>query len=72
MEFLKSLSFAEIIGYLLPVAAIVFSSFVIKTKAKLKDLIELLKAFSDAIEDNKVDANERQDLVVKAKKLLGK
>lgn len=71
-ELLTSFDAIEVIGYLITAIAFIFGGFFLKAKEKIKVLSNLLSAFSNAIEDNKIDANERQDLVVLAKKLLGK
>lgn len=71
-ELLTSVDWLEVAMYAIPVAAVMFGGFWLKAKAKLKALAELLMAFSNAVEDNKIDANEKTDLVEKAKALLGK
>ena len=71
-ELLSQLDIFDVVVYGIPVAAVVLGGFWIKSKAKIKALAELLTAFSNAVEDNKIDANEKTDLVEKAKALLGK
>lgn len=56
----------------LGIAALVAGAFLALIKSKLKQAIELLSAFSNAIEDNKINANERKDLVEKFKLLFKK
>lgn len=41
-------------------------------KRKLREAIDLLQEASDAIEDNKINANERKDIVEKFKILISK
>lgn len=56
----------------LGIAALVAGAFLSLIKSKLKQAIELLSAFSNAIEDNKINANERKDLVERFKLLFKK
>ena len=71
-ELLSQFDIFDVVVYGIPVLAVVLGGFWIKSKAKIKALAELLMAFSNAVEDNKIDANEKIDLVEKAKALLGK
>lgn len=61
-----------ILSVVLGVLSVVFGSLYTKIQTKLKRAGELLTALADAIEDKKIDANERTDLSAKVKALIGK
>jgi len=63
-ELLLNLDWAEIASAGLAIVVYFFGKFWVKAKP-------LIIAFANAIEDDKIDANERKDLVALAKALLG-
>lgn len=71
-ELLQSLDVGSIINVVLFVLATVFGGGLIKYKNKAKQLIDLIEAVSDAVEDNKVSEKELKDIIAKGKKLIGK
>lgn len=68
------MDWGEIVAYVVAflLGSGLIAGFLTKAKTRIAALAELLAAFSEAIEDNRIDANERQDLVIKARELIGK
>lgn len=62
----------SLISMALGLLSIVAGSFWKLTKNKLKIAAELLTALANAIDDNKIDANEQKELSEAAKRLISK
>jgi hypothetical protein len=71
-SFLSQIDWGSVLNIGLGVLAVVFVGAFAFVKNKLRQAGTLLIAFADAIEDKKIDANERVDLAQKAKALIGK
>lgn len=73
VEALKGLNdWNSIVSIVLGILSLVFGGFLVIFKKKLRQAGELLIAFADAVENDKIDANEKVDLATKAKELFSK
>jgi hypothetical protein len=68
----QQIDISFIINIVLTVLTVVFVGAFAFIKSKLRQAGALLIAVADAIEDKKIDANERVDLAAKAKALIRK
>jgi hypothetical protein len=71
-ELIDAFGWETLFNVILPVVAVVFVGVFVVLKKKLRIAGELLIQVANAIEDNKVDANERKDLALKARELFSK
>ncbi len=71
-SFWSTIDWGTIVNVGLGIFAVVFVGAFTIAKNKLKQLGELAIALANAIEDKKIDANEKIDLAAKVKALLGK
>jgi len=71
-SFWASLDWSTISYIALSIVASIFSGIFVSLKTKLRQLGNLSISLADAIEDKKIDANEKTDLAAKVKELLGK
>lgn len=70
--FFAALEWDTILNVGLGVVSFVFLGGLMVAQDKIRKLGELLVLFADAVEDRKINANEKTDLAKKARELLGK
>ena len=71
-SFLKNIDWPGVLNFVFAVSTVMVSGLFAKVKIKLRQAATLLTKFADAVDDNKVDANEKTELSQAARDLLGK
>lgn len=71
-SFLKNIDWPGVLNFIFAVSTVMVSGLFAKVKIKLRQAATLLTKFADAVDDNKVNANEKTDLSQAARDLLGK
>lgn len=73
MDTVKSfITWDNVVTFMFGAMSLLFGSFLILAKDKIRKAGTLLIKFADAVEDNKIDANEKIDLAKAARELFSK
>ena len=71
-DLINSFGWEQGINLVLGIVAFLFLGGFLFAQNKIRKAGELLIEFADAVEDKRIDANERKDLALKARELFSK